>query len=186
MNNKRSSTSHSQNTPKKKTAGKGSKPETARRAVDSPVGLISITAASGGILSVEFVKKDPGKKKGPAGAEKWIDATEAKLKRYFNGEIRALSALPLIPEGTEFQQKVWRALTKVPAGKTVSYQQIAKAVGSPKAARAVGTACSKNQICLFIPCHRIVAENKKLGGFSGGIDKKKILLRHEGSFGAIR
>lgn len=83
-----------------------------------------------------------------------------------------------IPRGTEFQMAVWRELKKIPRGQTRTYGQIAAAVGRPKAARAVGSACGKNPIPVFIPCHRAVASNG-LGGFSGGLPWKKLLLELE-------
>jgi O-6-methylguanine DNA methyltransferase len=83
--------------------------------------------------------------------------------------------------GTEFQQKVWNALRKISAGKTKSYGEIAEAVGKPKAVRAVGGACGANPIPIFVPCHRVLAANNKLGGFSGGLSWKRTLLAREGA-----
>ena len=86
--------------------------------------------------------------------------------------------LSVKPEGTAFQQKVWDVLSKVKHGKTLTYSDVAKAVGKPKAFRAVANACGKNPIVLFIPCHRIVGKNGHLGGYSGmgGIKSKQKLL----------
>jgi len=83
-----------------------------------------------------------------------------------------------IPRGTEFQMAVWSELKKIPQGQTRTYGQIATAIGRPKAARAVGSACGKNPVPVFIPCHRAVASNG-LGGFSGGLPWKKLLLELE-------
>ena len=80
---------------------------------------------------------------------------------------------------TDFQRKVWAALKKISCGQTKSYAVIAATVGKPKAARAVGGACGANPIPLLIPCHRVLAANKKIGGFSGGLDWKKKLLSRE-------
>jgi methylated-DNA-[protein]-cysteine S-methyltransferase len=81
---------------------------------------------------------------------------------------------------TEFQQAVWRVMLAIPLGKTKSYGEVAKAIGNPKAVRAVGGACGANPIPVLVPCHRILAANKKIGGFSGGLDWKQDLLKREG------
>ena len=81
--------------------------------------------------------------------------------------------------GTDFQQQVWRAISKIPAGKTLSYSEIAASIGNPNAVRAVGTACGANPIPLLIPCHRVLASNGGLGGFGGGLAVKKLLLAAE-------
>ncbi len=82
--------------------------------------------------------------------------------------------------GTEFQKRVWNALRKISTGRTKSYGEIAQAIGKPKAVRAVGGACGANPVPVFVPCHRVLAANKKLGGFSGGLDWKRSLLAREG------
>jgi O-6-methylguanine DNA methyltransferase len=95
---------------------------------------------------------------------------------------RAVKTLPPpdLSGGTPFQQNVWRALQKIPRGKTRSYGEIARQIGKPKAVRAVGGACGANPIPIFIPCHRVLAANKKLGGYSGGLNWKRKLLAREG------
>jgi O-6-methylguanine DNA methyltransferase len=85
-----------------------------------------------------------------------------------------------LSNGTTFQRNVWRALRKIQRGKTESYGEIARAVGRPKAVRAVGGACGANPIPVLVPCHRVLAANKKLGGFSGGLNWKRKLLTREG------
>lgn len=87
---------------------------------------------------------------------------------------------PLAPEGTSFQQAVWREMRRVPLGKTLGYGDIAAAIGKPRGAQAVGQACGANPIPLLIPCHRILASGGRLGGFSGGLDWKRRLLAAEG------
>jgi len=86
----------------------------------------------------------------------------------------------LQPQGTIFQKAVWQALIKIPYGQTASYADIARAIGKPKSFRAVGNAVGDNPICLFIPCHRVIRSDGGLGGFSSGIDLKKIFMRREG------
>jgi O-6-methylguanine DNA methyltransferase len=85
-----------------------------------------------------------------------------------------------VTRGTEFQQSVWRALQKISLGQTRSYGEIATMIGKPKSVRAVGGACGANPIPLLIPCHRVLAANQKIGGFSGGLHWKKMLLTREG------
>jgi methylated-DNA-[protein]-cysteine S-methyltransferase len=85
-----------------------------------------------------------------------------------------------LSSGTAFQRKVWRALTKIPYGQTRSYAWVARAIGAPKALRAVGTACGANPVPLIIPCHRVIASDGSLGGFGGGLRLKRRLLRLEG------
>jgi AraC family transcriptional regulator of adaptative response/methylated-DNA-[protein]-cysteine methyltransferase len=87
--------------------------------------------------------------------------------------------LPLDLVGTAFQQRVWRALREIPAGETRSYSEIAKRVGSPAAVRAVGSACGKNPVAVVVPCHRVVREDGKLGGYRGGLERKRALLERE-------
>ncbi|MBI5180300.1 MAG: methylated-DNA--[protein]-cysteine S-methyltransferase [Nitrospirae bacterium] len=101
------------------------------------------------------------------------------LKRYLNGE-RIKIDIPFDLQGTLFEKKVWKALLKIPYGKTKSYGEIAKEIGLPNGARAVGNACGKNTIPVIIPCHRVIAGNGGLGGYTGGIEIKKRLLRFEG------
>ena len=102
-----------------------------------------------------------------------------ELKQYFTGK-RSSFSLPLdLNSGTDFQRKVWRALRRIPYGQTKTYGEVARAIGSPKTSRAVGAACGQNPIPIIVPCHRVVAHNQKLGGFSGGLHWKKRLLALE-------
>ena len=102
------------------------------------------------------------------------------LSAYFAGEQGAFVDLPLAPQGTQFQKKVWQALLEIPYGQTVSYKQLAEAVGNPAASRAVGNANGKNPIFIIIPCHRVIGANGGLTGFAYGLDVKKKLLAIEG------
>lgn len=119
--------------------------------------------------------------------KKQLDETELlkkaniQLIEYFAGE-RQRFELPLAPKGTAFQQKVWSQLLEIPYGKTKNYKDIAKEVGSPKGFRAVGNANGKNPISIMIPCHRVIAADGTLGGYSGGLDVKRKLLKLEESF----
>lgn len=101
-----------------------------------------------------------------------------EFKEYLSGDRKNFD-IPLEPEGTEFQLKVWEALKSIPYGETCSYKDIAKKVGSSKAYRAVGLANNKNPISIFIPCHRVIGSNGKLVGYGGGLDVKEFLLKLE-------
>ncbi|MGB9152577.1 MAG: methylated-DNA--[protein]-cysteine S-methyltransferase [Alphaproteobacteria bacterium] len=90
------------------------------------------------------------------------------------------SRTPLLLVGTEFQQDVWRVMAKIPSGSVTTYGNIALYIGKPNAARAVGAACGANPVPYFVPCHRVVAANGGLGGFSGGVGIKEMLLKAEG------
>lgn len=103
---------------------------------------------------------------------------QSQLIEYERGD-RTQFELNLEFSGTDFQLKVWKALTKIPYGNMMSYQEMAQAIGHPKAARAVGQACHKNPIGIIVPCHRVIGSNHQLTGYAGGLDLKEKLLRHE-------
>lgn len=124
--------------------------------------------------------KDGRPEKAPAG---WTESAargalaEAvrQLREYFAGK-RTEFDLPLAPEGTAFQKSVWRRLQEIPYGETISYGELARRVGNPKASRAVGSANGKNKLPIVIPCHRVIAGDNTLGGFGGGLPMKEKLL----------
>lgn len=110
-----------------------------------------------------------------------LTETGRQLGEYFEGK-RKCFELPLAPKGTPFQMRCWEALQKIPYGATVTYGDIARAVGSPKGFRAVGLANNRNPIAIIIPCHRVIGANGKLVGFGGGLDVKSNLLLHEAQY----
>jgi O-6-methylguanine DNA methyltransferase len=116
----------------------------------------------------------------PTKVRRWHRATAAALKNVLVG--RSPKKFPPfdLSNGTTFQRKVWNTLRKITRDQTKSYGEIARAIGRPRAVRAVGGACGANPIPVLIPCHRVLAANKKLGGFSGGLDWKRKLLAREG------
>ncbi|MEO8897258.1 MAG: methylated-DNA--[protein]-cysteine S-methyltransferase [Candidatus Dormibacter sp.] len=103
----------------------------------------------------------------------------AALRAYFAGDIDALSTVAVNQPGGPFHAKVWAAMREVPPGTTVSYAELAARAGEPRAVRAAGSACARNAICLFVPCHRIVRSDGSLGGYYYGLDTKRRLLEHE-------
>ncbi|SRR5581483_152563 len=115
----------------------------------------------------------------PTKIKKWHRTTETALKKILAGKKSKLPPLDWTGK-TEFQKSAWKQMLKISPGKTKSYGEVATAIKNPKAVRAVGGACGANPIPVLVPCHRILAANKKLGGFSGGLDWKRSLLKREG------
>lgn len=103
-----------------------------------------------------------------------------ELDEYFAG-LRTNFSVPLLPIGTDFQRRVWQALTEIPYGATCSYGQIAQRIGKPSAVRAVAQAIGANPLCLFIPCHRVIGADGSLTGYAGGLKAKRTLLQIEGA-----
>jgi len=148
---------------------------------DSPIGPLLIAGDRQGVRCICFpkggkaVKPERGWIESNSGA---VAETVAQLRQYFAGR-RTEFDLPLAPQGTQFQLAVWRELRKIPYGQTISYGELARRIGNPKASRAVGSANGANQIPIVIPCHRVIAAGGKLGGFGGGLPVKEALLALE-------
>jgi methylated-DNA-[protein]-cysteine S-methyltransferase len=107
------------------------------------------------------------------------------MRAYFKGDIGAIDRLPVDESaGTPFQRSVWRALRKIKSGKTISYAELARRIGKPKAVRAAGLANGQNPISIVVPCHRVIGSNGTLTGYGGGLPRKKWLLEHEGALAA--
>ena len=115
-----------------------------------------------------------------AQVRRWHALTTKALTQALTGRIPKSPPSLDLSSGTVFQRRVWNVLRRIASGKTRSYTEIAAAVGQAKAARAVGGACGANPIPVFVPCHRVLAANQRLGGFSGGLDWKRKLLAREG------
>jgi methylated-DNA-[protein]-cysteine S-methyltransferase len=147
--------------------------------MESPIGPLLLAGDERGLSLVYFVN---GRR--PKSPRTWLEDEKPfkevvrQLQAYFEGKLKHFE-LPLVLEGTEFQLLVWRNLQKIPYGETVSYGQLAKRVGSPDAARAVGLANGSNPIPIIIPCHRVIGSNGDLTGFGGGLPIKKKLLALE-------
>lgn len=136
----------------------------------SDIGEITVIADENYIKAVQFGKSEYVNKKTPL-----ISEAVNQLQEYFKGD-RKVFTVPLKPDGTDFQRKVWKALTEIPYGQTASYGEIAEKIGKSGGARAVGNANNKNPIAIMIPCHRVIGANGSLTGYAAGIDIKKKLL----------
>ena len=112
------------------------------------------------------------------GSHKHLELLQVELEGYFAGSLRSFS-VPLTYPGTPFQRRVWEQLLAIPYGETRSYQELAIAVGKPKAVRAVGRANGLNRISILIPCHRVINKDSRLGGYGGGLGRKQYLLNLE-------
>jgi O-6-methylguanine DNA methyltransferase len=162
---------------KKSVNGQGSQQEFA---IPTAQGIFTARYSEKGLAKLNFPAARAGAKKNvPAAISLWHRATELALKQILAGKMPEKFPPLDLSGGTEFQQSVWRALQKISAGKTRSYGDIARLIRKPKAVRAVGGACGANPIPVLIPCHRVLAANGKLGGFSGGLDWKRKLLARE-------
>jgi O-6-methylguanine DNA methyltransferase len=142
--------------------------------VNTPIGAFRAVVDDGALVTAGFVDR-----RGHARAMRDTAGVHDILSAYFRGDVDALDALAVAPQGTNFRQLVWKALREVRAGETVSYGELAARVGAPGAARAVGTANATNPICLVIPCHRVVRGGGALGGYGFGVERKRWLLGHE-------
>ena len=145
---------------------------------NTKIGEIAIEENGVAITRLYFVNKDLEKEL-EIKEETWLMRKAIKeIKEYLEGKRNSFD-LPLEPEGTEFQKKVWNVLKEIPYGETRSYGEIAKLIGNEKASRAVGMANNKNPIMIMIPCHRVIGVNGKLVGYAGGLDVKEKLLNME-------
>lgn len=140
----------------------------------TPLGALSLKATARGLTHAEF-----GLGLVTGHGSPLLTEAERQIQDWFNGKRQEFDlALDIV--GTEFQRAVWQQLQIIPRGQFRTYGQIAKALGKPGAARAVGQACGANPVVLIIPCHRVLAGNGRLGGFSSGLERKKRLLDLEG------
>jgi methylated-DNA-[protein]-cysteine S-methyltransferase len=146
--------------------------------VDTPLGIARIRGSEKGITEIR-VSDDPSLKRTIPDELRTVCT---QLQEYFEGS-RKIFEVPLHPEGTPFQQKVWEALLEIPYGKRISYMDLAKKLGDPGAVRAVAGANAKNPVWILIPCHRVVGTDGSLTGYAGGLHRKKWLLNHESPSG---
>ena len=163
--------------------------------VRTPVGRVALYANGGALVGLEFADRAARRAAlerrlrrhlGPFVTREVRDPAGARrrLEAYFAGERDALRGQRVELHGTPFQRAVWRQLRRIPAGRTVSYAALAARLARPRAVRAVGQANGSNPVALFVPCHRVIAADGGLGGYGGGLDRKRRLLEHERSRGA--
>lgn len=143
--------------------------------INTPVGFLEIIENNNAIIKLRYSSNNIDIKEY---SSYYLNKSIAQINEYFEGK-RTSFDLKLNPEGTDFQIEVWKEVLKIPYGKTKTYLDIAKAIGDPGAARAVGNANNKNPTPILIPCHRVVGANGNLTGYAGGIVKKDWLLQHE-------
>jgi len=153
--------------------------------IPTPIGPYRLVASQSGLIRFQPEDGPPTRSSTPGDAESRHAAEAAReaFEAWFGGDCRVLEALSLAPHGTPFQLRVWEALRRIPTGETATYGEIARRVGSPGAARAVGSANHHNPIAIAIPCHRVVGSDGRLVGYAGGIDRKRWLLAHEAAQG---
>ncbi len=145
----------------------------------TPLGQIKITADDNAVNSILFVFDDTEMEE--ENINSVLTQCKNELGEYFAGKRKKFD-VPVYQEGTEFQQKVWTELIKIPYGKTVSYNDLAKALGNVKSIRAAGAANGKNQISIIVPCHRVIGSDGSLTGYAGGLWRKEWLLKHEAEY----
>jgi methylated-DNA-[protein]-cysteine S-methyltransferase len=154
----------------------------------TPVGSLSLVAREQILLAAGFDGIDPllmrldsedlniGVK-----AVREIPVISELIRDYFEGDLNAINGIKVRQPGAEFSQAVWKAMRKIPAGKTMNYAELAKRAGSPAAVRAAGSACARNLIAPIVPCHRVVKTGGDLGNYGYGLDVKEALLKLEGA-----
>lgn len=141
---------------------------------ESPIGKIKIEAEGEYIVGVSFNEESS-----PGDENKAVKECKRQLEEYFYGKRKNFDLKLKFLKGTDFQLSVWKALSEIPYGETVTYKFIAEKINNPKAVRAVGGANNKNPIGIIVPCHRVIGCNGKMIGYAEGIDKKEYLLNME-------
>jgi len=148
----------------------------------TPIGTLLATAVGAGLTGLYYEDKSHA----PAVGADWVEDSAApalrecarQLREYFGGARKSFD-LPLAPEGSEFQRKVWIEIARIPYGETLTYAELAKRAGAPGSARAAGAATGRNPISIVVPCHRVVGSDGRLTGYAGGVDRKAKLLEIE-------
>jgi methylated-DNA-[protein]-cysteine S-methyltransferase len=150
--------------------------------MESPIGEITVTSLDGALTGVHMHEQRhrPSLPPGCVRDDVALAPVVAQLDAYFAGELCDFD-LPMEMAGTDFQRRVWAALCEIPYGETISYGELARWVGNPKASRAVGLANGRNPIAIVVPCHRVIGADGSLTGYGGGLDRKVWLLEHEAS-----
>jgi methylated-DNA-[protein]-cysteine S-methyltransferase len=155
--------------------------------IDSPIGTLVLAIDAGRLCAVGFEGERPRLEAQLRRAHRGCTFAETaaagpiveRFRAYFAGQLQALDSIPVNPSGTPFQLAVWQALREIPPGETISYRELARRVGRPGAARAVGAANGQNPVPLVVPCHRVIRADGDLCGYGGGVPRKRWLLEHE-------
>jgi methylated-DNA-[protein]-cysteine S-methyltransferase len=151
--------------------------------VDTPIGTLLLERNAAGLSAVRFGGLAPGGGgQAPASDDGLLRDAAAQLRAYFSGDLREFD-IPLAPRGTEFQRRVWDAVSRVGYGRTATYSEIAAVVCTPAACRAVGAANGRNPLPVIVPCHRIIGTGGALTGYAGGLEAKRLLLDLEAAAG---
>jgi methylated-DNA-[protein]-cysteine S-methyltransferase len=148
----------------------------------SPVGDLTLVANESELIGIYF----PSHRHGPKTQKTWtlnqghpvLQQAAKQLGEYFEGK-RDSFTVPMNFSGTEFQKRVWRQIARIPFGKTISYSELAKKAGAPRAIRAAGAATGRNPLSIIVPCHRVLGKNNAITGYAGGLDRKRHLLELE-------
>lgn len=150
--------------------------------MESPLGTLTLVHTDGILSGIYMPEHKRGPKLEALGAQvrSGFEQAVSELQEYFERK-RTVFTLPLAPEGTGFQQRVWKQLRNIPYGETRTYAQLADAIGNRAAIRAVGLANGRNPISIVVPCHRVIGSDGSLTGYAGGLDRKRILLELEGA-----
>ena len=151
--------------------------------IPTPAGTLYATAVNGALTGIYFEKQQYF----PRNMDEWQEDANAaplpecarQIREYFDGQ-RTSFDLPLAPEGTDFQQRVWKQIARIPFGETITYSELAKRAGAEGSARAAGAATGRNPITLVVPCHRVIGSDGSLTGYAGGLPRKTKLLELEG------
>jgi methylated-DNA-[protein]-cysteine S-methyltransferase len=146
------------------------------------IGPLEVYVAEGKLVALGFGDGEGRRLKKRFGEVDWkvgASLPARRLREYLDGDLDALAALEVEPGGTPFQRQVWAALRRIPVGTTISYGELARTVGNPRAVRAVARANALNPIAIVIPCHRVIGSDGKLTGYAGGLPRKQWLLEHE-------
>ncbi len=155
-------------------------PATITTSMNSPIGELTLTAVGGSLTGVHMneqrhIPRIPADyRRDDVGLAHVVEQLEA----YFAGELTAFE-IPMTMRGTDFQRRVWTSLCEIPYGETISYGELARRVGNPKASRAVGLANGRNPLAIVVPCHRVIGADGSLTGYGGGLERKVWLLEHE-------
>lgn len=154
------------------------------RTIPSPVGPLTLVAHDGSLAGIYFAEHSPAPssetlgEERPEGHDPVFAEVAPQLEAYFRGELREF-AVATNASGDEFQKRVWAVLTDIPYGETASYGDVAKMLGDPSLARAVGTVVGRNPLSIVVPCHRVIGADGSLTGYAGGLQRKSFLLELE-------